>query len=242
MAGCTGFWDEVTSRNFEFKHLYSKPNPFVVLQNSTDGDERAKALRALREPKQFGGTDQDQEAVVKILVTAASKEKQFLCRVAAIDSLSRFKDPRAVTGLSEAFYASTSFPPDQATRIQCMAARALGETGNPEAVKFLVNIMKSPPSEGSEQDKQQALDVRIAAARGLGHFHDPQAAQALVQVMQKDKDIALRYCAHDSLQACTGKTIPSDFQAWDQLVKPGSDGATDIAESDAKKRKVLGLF
>src|SRR4051812_41835059 len=68
LCGCTGFWDKVTSRDFEFKTLFAKPNPFVVLRDSTDGDQRAEALRALREPKQNGGTDQDQETVVKILV------------------------------------------------------------------------------------------------------------------------------------------------------------------------------
>ena len=38
---------------------FVKPDPLVVLRDSSDGDERAKALRALQEPKPNGGTDAD---------------------------------------------------------------------------------------------------------------------------------------------------------------------------------------
>src|SRR5262249_33427990 len=67
--GCAGFGDEVTSRNFHVQALFVKPDPLVVLRDSSDGDERAKALRALQEPKQNGGTDEEQDALVKILTT-----------------------------------------------------------------------------------------------------------------------------------------------------------------------------
>src|SRR5947209_12419873 len=79
LAGCAGVWDDVTSRDFSVGGLFSKPNPMLVLRDSSDGDKRAKAFRALREPKQSGGTDQEQDAVVKILTTAAASEKQPLC-------------------------------------------------------------------------------------------------------------------------------------------------------------------
>ena len=78
--------------------MFTKPNPLLVLRDSSDGDKRAKALRALREPKQYGGGDAEQEAIVSILTTAATTEKQPLCRLAAIQSLGHFKDPRAVKG------------------------------------------------------------------------------------------------------------------------------------------------
>jgi hypothetical protein len=243
LCGCAGFWDEVTSHNFKFRNLYTTPDPFVVLKESTDGDERAKALRCLREPKYCGGSDQDQDAVVKILVTAATTEKQALCRLAAIDSLSHFRDPRAAAGLQEAFLRSNiGFPPDIATRIQCQAVRGLGEVGDGSSVKFLANVVKEPPAVGSEQEKQQLMDVRIAAARALGKFHDHQAEEALVLVLKKDKDVALHDCAHDSLQACTGKTIPADFKNWDEFMQPGAEKNVDIADGDGKKHKLLGLF
>ncbi len=243
LSGCVGFWDEVTSHDFKLEHFWSKPNPFVVLKESNDGDARAKALRAVHEPKQYGGTDQEQDTVLKILVTAAGSEKQFLCRLAAIDSLGRFKDPRAVPGLIEAFNNSKAFAPEQATRIQCEAAGALGRVGGPDAEKFLLVVVRSPQGAGSDQEKQQVMDVRIAAARALGGFKDRSSAEALVRVLQTDKDVALRDCARESLHACTGKEYPRDFKDWDKAVPAGGPGkAADIAEDPAKKRKILGLF
>ena len=96
MCGCTTtFWDDITSRDFEFKKLWeSPPNPLVVLHESHDGDARARALSSLKEPKEHGGKDEDQDAIVSILVTAARTDAQPLCRLAAIQSLGTFKDPR----------------------------------------------------------------------------------------------------------------------------------------------------
>src|SRR5262245_33320387 len=99
LAGCAGFWDDVTSRDFRVKNLWTREDPLAVLKDSTDGDKRARALRQLREPKQQGGSDQEQDVVVKILTTAATSEKQALCRMAAISALRRFHDPRAVEAL-----------------------------------------------------------------------------------------------------------------------------------------------
>src|SRR5262249_31156370 len=97
-SGCANFWDDITSRDFSVNSFFVKPNPMLVLRDSTDGDKRARALAALHEPKQFGGTDDEQNTVVKILTTAAASESQPLCRLAAIEALGHFKDARAVDG------------------------------------------------------------------------------------------------------------------------------------------------
>ena len=67
-----------------------------ALRRGQPASRRSAALTALREPKQYGGSDAEQDAIMNILVTAASTEKQPLCRLAAIESLGHFKDPRAV--------------------------------------------------------------------------------------------------------------------------------------------------
>jgi HEAT repeat protein len=242
LCGCSGFWDEVTSRDFEVHALFVKPNPLVVLKESNDGDARAKALRALREPQQYGGTKEEQEAVVRILTTAAVTERQPLCRLAAIQSLGNFKDPRATQALKDAFYQAGSFPPDIATRIQCQALASLGETGDPGAIDLLVRAVKQPPAEGAEQDKQQTLDVRIAAARALGKFNQPQGTEALVLVLRTEKDVALRDRAHESLQASTGKDLPPDPKAWEDLLHQANAGNSQVATDESRKHKVLGLF
>jgi HEAT repeat protein len=232
LSGCAGFWDEVTSNNFDVHHLFEKPNPFVVLQNSTDGNERAKALRALSEPRQDGGTDRDQEAVINILTAAATKEKQFLCRMAAIESLGKFKDPRAVNALIEAFYSSGSFAPDLALRIQTQSLVALGETHQPPAAQFLIKVVREKPrGEGSELERQQIMDVRIAASRALGQFHDPTSLQTLQDIVQTEKDVALHDSAEDALQLASGKGSGFDWKTLENLILPASAKDPDPTQS-----------
>jgi len=239
-CGCTGFWDEVTSREFTFKGVFSKPNPMVVLRDCPDGDKRAKALRALHEPKAHSGTDQEQDAVVRILSAAAVSERQPLCRLAAIQALGEFKDPRAVDALKEGFYTAGNFPPDTATLLRCQAVSALGRTGNPAAVDLLVRVVREPPAEGSEFEKQQSLDVRIAAARALGQFNQPQSIQALASVLKTEKDVALRDRAHESLQLTTGKKLPQDSAEWDDVVQAAA--TIPVADDQGKKIKLMGWF
>jgi hypothetical protein len=241
LAGCANFWDDVTSKDFDYKKILSRPNPFQVLKDSQDGDDRARAYRALREPKRFGGTGQDQDAVVKILVTGASTERQFLCRMAAIEALGHFQDPRAVPGLTDAFYNSTTFPPELATRVQCQALAALGETGSTEAEKFLVKVVKGAPGDGSEQDKQQVMDVRIAAARALGHFKGQQTNEALVRVLQSDKDIALRDSARDSLSASLGRPLPAEMKDWDVVLHPEKAVPGELVQAPSRFSEILQL-
>jgi HEAT repeat protein len=221
-CGCTSFWDDVTSRDFSWKGMFTKSDPLLVLRDSNDGDKRARALAALQEPKQVGGTDVEQDAFVNILTTAAATEKQPLCRLAAIQSLGRFKDPRAVKGLTEAFYNASAFSPETATVIRCEALNALGETGNPAAVELLARVVREPPAEGTELEKEQTLDVRIAGARALGKFSHYQATEALVRVMHSETDIALRDRAYESLQAATGKKLPADAKEWEELLHQAS--------------------
>jgi HEAT repeat protein len=242
LSGCANFWDDVTSRDFSFKGYFEKPNPLVVLRDSSDGDQRARALRALHEPQQYGGSKEDQDAILKILVTAASAEKQPLCRLAAIQSLGQFKDPRATQGLIEAYYTTSAFAPDTATVLRCEIVTSLGETGNPEGVELLAKVVQEPPTEGTDNEKQQSLDVRIAAARSLGKFKHYKGTEALVHVMQSEKDVALRDRAHDSLVTITGKDLPPDAKEWDQFLhqpQPGQEH--DVAQEPARK-KLFGWF
>src|SRR5438270_8175486 len=106
LSGCAGpgFWDDVTSRDFHFKSMFaSSPPPIAVLRESTDGDARAKAMLALKEPRANGGTEAQQDEAVQILTRAAVADPQPLCRRSAIQALGRFRDPRAVPALMQAY-------------------------------------------------------------------------------------------------------------------------------------------
>ncbi len=238
-GGCANFWDDVTARDFNFKAYFfgPKPDPMVVLRDSVDGNQRAKALASLREPRQHGGSDADQDAVVKILVSAATQDRQPWCRWAAISSLATFKDPRVADGLRDAYYAAGGFTPEIATVLRCQSLEALGGVGNPASVDFLVKVLREPPVEGAEQDKQQKTDERIAAARALGHFNHYQSTGALVDVLRTEQDVALRKSARDSLASATGVDLPPDAAKWDEVLhRP--DG-TAVA---AQPKKFLGVI
>jgi HEAT repeat protein len=238
-SGCADFWDEVTARDFNFKAYFSaKPDPLIVLRDSNDGNRRAKALAALQEPNQHGGSVEEQDAVVKILITAATQDRQPWCRQKAIASLARFKDPRVVEGLRDAYYAAGSFNPEIATRLRCETLEALGTVGDLAAVDFLVKVLREPPVEGAEQDKQQMTDERISAARALGHFNHYQGTAALVDVLRTEQDIALRETARLSLVSATGTDLPADAKAWDGLLR-NSEGSAVAVQPE---HKILGVL
>jgi hypothetical protein len=229
LGGCAGFWDDITSRDFHFKDVFKpKPDPLTVIRTSNDGDKKSKALRSLREPLQTGGTQQDQDVVVGLLVQAAANDPQPLCRLAAIDALQHFKDPRAAQALMDAYVRASYFErerPETMATIRCQALQALGANGNPAAVEFLVGVLKVPPTTGDAKNKQQSLDERIAAARALGHFPQYQAAEALVTVLRTEQDVALRHRVNESLHDMTGQDL-ADAQAWaDYLHRSGDKAA-----------------
>src|SRR5262249_31545697 len=151
-----------------------------------------RALRCLKEPLANGGTQKDQDVYVSVLNYTAANDSQVPCRMAAISVLRTYQDPRAVDGLKDAYYRAGNFDSYVATVLRCQALGALGETKQPAAVETLVRVLREPPAEGPDQDRQQKLDERIAAARALGGFKQYQATAALVEVLRKDQDVALR--------------------------------------------------
>jgi hypothetical protein len=247
-CGCANAWDQITRHDIPFdarvKLMFaSPPDPLVVLRDSKDGDQRAKALRSLREPKQHGGSDKDQELVLSILVTSAKSDSQPVCRLAAIGSLGKFKDEHAVQALIDAYYQATVFAPETATMIQCEALTALGQTKNPAAVDLLTRVVRAPEPalDVSDQDKQQERDRRIAAARALGNFSHYQATEALVQVLRTNKDVALRDRAHESLVKATGKDLPADPKPWEEMLEQQVANGNKPPAPDSKIN-LLGWF
>jgi len=248
LAGCAAFWDDVTSRDFRerpFQTVFTAPDAVAVLRhpNST-GDERARALRRLKEPWRHGGSAAEQDEAVQFLSAAALNDRQPLCRLAAVETLGRFQDPRAVQVLM-ATYArlqpdtsttlnqdvdtlqarrdqiwERAFAPETVTLIQCRTLQALGESKQPAAVPVLLTAVKTQPkADASEAEKQQARDLRTAAVRALGNFpNDQQVTAALVQTLRTERDVALRDRTHESLVAVTGRDLPPDAVAWQQYL------------------------
>jgi hypothetical protein len=245
ISGCASFWDDVTSRDFKFKTLFVAPDPMVVLQTSNDGDHRAKALGALKEPILHGGTQADQDEAIKILTAAAVSDKQPICRLQAMQTLGRFKDPRAATALTDAFYRANSFAPETSAMLQCHALKSLGETASPAGIELLTRVVREPRSEGTEVERQNAMDIRLAAARALGHFRDPQSEAALFVVMRTEKDVGLRMCAYEALKISTGKKMPLESKDWESLPQlanvtlPAAPSSAPSAVAEAKTQPTV---
>jgi hypothetical protein len=220
--GCANFWDEVTSRDFHFKDVFVHPDPMWVLDNSKDPDARARAMRSLKEPLQNGGTQQQQDKVVAILCQAVSQDSP-VCRLAAIEVMRSFKDPRVVEPLINAYYQQGNYNPDTVTVIRHQALAALGEVKQPAAVEVLLRVAKEPPVEGQQEDRQTGASVRVVAIRGLGNYPEYRVAEALVDILRKEQNIVVRTYANESLKAITGKDFAPDARLWEEyLHKPGN--------------------
>jgi hypothetical protein len=252
LCGCAS-WDDVTSRDFQIKDLWAKPpDPLVVLRDSNDGDKRAKAFHALKEPKLNGGTDQDQDTILAMLQVAATQEKRYYVRLEAMRKLGEFKDPRAVPALIEAYYHADSLLGNDGrdhtvtkglvSTFRCEVLRGLGNNGNPAAVDLLVRVLNQGEVKGPEQDQRMVLDERIVAARSLRNYPNYRSTDALVLVLKNDKDVALRDCATESLQACTGKKLPADYAAWDDLLHHQQAKGDGTAVAGEKKKGLLDLI
>src|SRR5262249_9059371 len=154
--------------------LWNKANPYLVLKDSSDGTMRARALRTLHEPSQNYGSLADQDTIVKILTAAAVTEHTAVARMAAIETLGKFKDPRAADALIAAYSAAdryktaagdeVKYSADMAGMLRCQSLQALGRQGDPKAVQHLVTVLRQPPARGAGSDKQMVMDERIAAA------------------------------------------------------------------------------
>ena len=169
LSGCASFWDDVTSRDFQFKTLFVQPDPLQVLQTSNDGDHRRKALQALKEPISHGGTQADQDEVMKILTNTAISDKQPDLPTGGHADAGRFKDPRAPRP-SWMPLSANSFAPDTTAMLQCHALKSLGETNQQSRHRTLIRVVRER-SEGTEVERQTPWDIR-RRRQMLGHFSD----------------------------------------------------------------------
>lgn len=239
LAGCASM-DDFNIKRMNFEVFRTPGEPLEVIAKSEDGSARARAIAMLREPMASGGSQKDQDTVVTVLCHAAAHDRMPICRIKAINVLRTFKDPRAVDGLKEAYYRAGAFHADTASIIRRLALDSLGETRQEAAVDLLVRVLRAPPAEGADTDRQQQHDERMTAARALGRFHSPQASAALVEVLAKEEDPGMQQRAKESLVAITGKELPPDAKMWNEYL---SDPRTReaIAQRKANGPGVLEL-
>lgn len=237
-TGCAGTWDTISSRRFRddpVGTMFDNRDPLNVIRTSPEGDDRAAAMRKLKEPAAHGRGDAEQDEAVKLLTDSAINDPSPVVRVAAIDALGRFRDPRAARSLVAAYYQAggtpadakadraslagpTGFAPEVASLIRGRAVAGLANSGSAEAVPVLAQV-----AVGAEKSGGADRDTRLAAVRGLRKVRSPEAVTALNKVlaMEKTRDPALADRAHEGLVSLTGKNLPNDPQEWDLLVRNG---------------------
>jgi HEAT repeat protein len=255
-VGCAGTWEAVSARKFReapLKSMFSSEEPISVLRNKVDGNERADAMRRLKEPTASGKSPAEQDEAMQILWTAATTDPSPIVRVAAIDALGRFTDPRAVGLLKDAYekadgvpsdpaklattdltqvasvddiamLAPTGFEPSFVATLRQRTITALAGKPSPEAVAFVAKVATTAPSATEQQ--QLDRDVRSAAVRGLGQMRSPEAVTALATVLKQEagRDVVLAQNAHEGLKTLTGKDLPADPDKWQAVIQTG--GAT----------------
>lgn len=232
LCGCVGFWEEVTSRERDLNYVFSKPDPLVVLRDSTDNHRKAEALMRLKEPLQHGGNQQQQDLYLAILARAAINEQpgQYepmsrdpLCRLAALRMLGQYKDPRALPILEKAYFDPQPFTADMNAMIRQQALASLKDNGNPQVRVVLIRAARQPNAApvSSPTERQQVLDERLAAVKALGNYPQYDSVETLVHILETEKDVALRDCAHESLRAATKRDLPNDPRLWRELIVRG---------------------
>jgi HEAT repeat protein len=177
LTGCAGTYDLVTSQRFKerpFHTLFASEDPIEVLEKVQEGDDRVRAMRNLKEPRENCGTAAQQDRVIAILQASATTEKRPLCRLAAVEALGRFKDPRAGQILIAAYHnapndggptagagspegvtpaavsglaikgALSTFTPETVTTLQCLSLEAIGKTRSADGLQLLLQVASAP--------------------------------------------------------------------------------------------------
>jgi hypothetical protein len=132
--------------------------------------------------------------------------------LAAIQTLGRFSDPRAVQYLVASYDSAAQLPSEVMAGVQCAAVNALGTTRQQTALAFLLKTAAKPVStEAVDREVNAARDVRLTAVRALQNYNgSAEVAAAMAQVLKTERDIAVNDRARETYVKVTGREPPDD--------------------------------
>ena len=184
LTGCAGTWDTISSRTFRKDplnttyHLIRPEDPMAILRSDPPraGDERAKAMRRLKEPLTNGLSQQDQDQIVDLLARSATNDASPVLRMAAIEALGRFEDPRAPGILMIAYqkaHGRAEGTPDP------MPESGLQLAGGPNGRTpgRLASLVPLTGPTGFSPDTVEA--IRCRSLESLGRTNRPEVVQFL---------------------------------------------------------------
>jgi hypothetical protein len=210
-GGCAHFWDDLKAYNergewydigYKLDLAWNQGGPpLKVLAESQDGDLRRRALMRLTEPSDA----KDRDHHILILSTAARSERDAICRLAAVQQLATYKDPRATQALVDA-YSVPANANEMGGMVQVAVVDGLGKRKDEAGMQTLVAAL----------DPKNREDLRAAAAQALGKYPSYKAAEALLASLKQERSTVVRFETHQSLVKLTGRDLPADPAAWEQ--------------------------
>jgi hypothetical protein len=188
-AGCAGTWDAITSKSFRekpFKTMgkaIAPEDPMVVLfaDPPRTGDERARAMRRLKEPARSGRPQGDQDRVLDLLTKAATTDTSPVLRYAAVEALGRFQDPRATGVLMTAYQKADGLTEQDFKKPEPAPIVPVGglSAGRAPVRPGLDPMLLTGPA-GFAPDTAAA--VRCRCLESVGATNKPEAAKFLAAV------------------------------------------------------------
>lgn len=161
--------------------------------------ERVAELRRLREAAGSASAPQREQTVAR-LAGQITEETDAAIRAEIVRTLAVYPTDQAKRILRHAME-------DVDRGVRIAACEAWGQTGDPEAVRLLGDVLRDDAD----------IDVRLAAAKALGRIDDPAAAAALAPALA-DTDPAMQYRATLSLRKVTGKDLGT-IADWRQYLE-----------------------
>ena len=247
-TGCAVTFDEMTSKEFKFSQFWSAPpSPMQILETSTDGYARAKAFTRLDEARNDPTLETKQ---INMLQQAALSDRDVLVRMAAIRTLGRYTDPRD-QGRRLLTAIRRRSPPNTKTSSVSRLSSRLETTSPAEARQMFLTAAKQPAGEltaTSQRDRLEILDERLAAIRALGKYNAPDSIETLVVLVEKEKDVAIKQCAAESLKKhheeghlCADGKLWHDYFATGKVPPPSDNSMFAVfSRSDANPVQVIG--
>ena len=191
LAGCAGTWDTITSKRFRdhpketIKKMWTPEDPVAVLRSDPprDGDERADAMHRLKEPSKNKGTQEDQDAIIKILADAAQYDPSPVLRMEAIGALGRFEDPRAVGILIAAYQNAHGRKPTDPAPPSPTASSGVIQTSGTSAGRKPTHLLERFPITGpTGYPPEWVSSIRCRSLDSLGRTQNLDAAKFLATV------------------------------------------------------------
>src|SRR5262249_42141639 len=143
-----------------------------------EGDERARAMHRLKEPLANKLTQQDQDQIVDLLARTAVADPSPVLRLAAIDALGRFEDPRAPGILMIAYQKSHGRPDGTPDPLQPESGIQLAGANSRKPVRSSLVPLTGPV--GYSPDTVEA--IRCRSLESLGQTNRPEAVQFLAAI------------------------------------------------------------